>query len=200
VDLKERDLNIFFLLDGSGSMAKLQEDVVGGLNSFIEEQQKAKSKTRFWLTVFDTRVTAPFEAADITDVPKLNTSTTLLGGCTALLDALGKTLIEAEKAKDVKKRENLVIVYTDGEENASKEFTKNQIAQLREKLEGQGNWTFTFMGADFDAFAEASKYGFANTNTATVTKDHLANFAFISDATMTHRTSRKSGNAASFYR
>lgn len=197
--MKERNLNIFFILDGSGSMGSVQSDVIGGLNSFIDEQKQEKSKTRFWLTVFDDKIVKVHEGVDVADVSHVDQSTTLLGGSTALLDAIGKTLAEAENAKGAQKRENLVVVYTDGHENTSKEFKKDEIKALREKFEGKGNWTFTFMGANMDAFGEASKYGFAQTNTMAGTLDHTKNFAVLSSATHSHRSSASSGSDASFY-
>jgi uncharacterized protein YegL len=198
---KPRDTNIFFILDGSGSMANVQNDVVDGVNHFIKEQKKDDAKTRFWLTVFDTNISKVYDGVDIESVDEITASQTLKGGMTALLDAIGKTLVDAENAKGAKKRENLVIIYTDGLENSSKEFGKTQIAELRKKLEGKGNWTFTFMGADQDAFAEAGQYGFAAANTtSTSSAATLDSFNLLTKATHSHKRSDKSGANASFYR
>lgn len=197
---KLRDLNIFFILDGSGSMASVQSDVVDGVNAFIEKQQKEKAKTNLWFTVFDTSVDKLYEGTDIKDVKPVTQNDTLKGGATALLDALGKTLADVDE-KATKKFENLVIVYTDGYENSSREYKKEQIKVLREQLEGKGNWTFTFMGADMDAFAEASQYGVNQTNTLSVDSANTPMaFAALGNATHAHRTVSRSGQSASFYR
>src|SRR6266542_325449 len=92
-------LHIFFILDGSGSMQGVQDDVVGGINAFIEDQKELDDgDTYFSLTVFDDNVKQYYTSKRITEVDDVTRDITLMGGSTALLDAVGKTLTEVEQA------------------------------------------------------------------------------------------------------
>src|SRR5215212_5493369 len=92
-------MSVFFILDGSGSMSGVQDDVVGGVNTFIEEQQKENPDGVFSLTVFDTNIKKHVVAKPIKKVSKVDRKVTLMGGMTALLDAVGKTVSEVENDK-----------------------------------------------------------------------------------------------------
>lgn len=152
-------LHIYFILDGSGSMAGVQEDVVGGLNQFITDQQELDNNdTLFTLTVFDTNVRKVYDNEKIKNVSEVTKQSTLLGGMTALLDSIGKTLADAEKVKYGKNDKKLVVIYTDGGENSSYEYTNQALKSSIERLEGDG-WNFLFMSADFDNFGQAQALG-----------------------------------------
>lgn len=147
------DVNIYVVIDGSGSMSGQKNDVVKGINEFIDDQKNetlAGEDVRFWLTSFDSQVMEVYQGEDITLVNPVSVKETFLGGGTALLDALGKTLTTAE---DDAAPRNVVVVYTDGDENASNEFTKEQIGDLIEKLTKTGKWQFVYLGAEFADFA-----------------------------------------------
>jgi hypothetical protein len=153
-------------------MAGVQREVVQGLNRFIEDQKdEAKftgDATTFTLTVFDTSNVTSYLAEDIQDVKELRQSDTLLGGGTALLDAVGSTLTKI-KQKNIKGKK-LVVIYTDGEENASREYTSEQIEKMINKLQKKGDWTFVFMGSELEGWqAEraAAMLGIQRGNTVT---------------------------------
>lgn len=154
------DQNIYVIIDGSGSMSGVKHDVVKGVNEFIKEQQDDVAKTGlsvlFSLTTFDSNVMEVYSAEDITLVNPVILKDTFLGGGTALLDAIGKTLTNAE---DVAAPRNIVVIYTDGEENSSHEFKLEEIGKLIEKLEATGAWQFIYLGAEFGAFQEDAVYG-----------------------------------------
>lgn len=158
------DSHIFIILDGSGSMHGVKNEVVNGTNKLIEEQQgeaAANSEDiRFTLTSFDTRVNPVYIGEEISLVNPVTVKDTYLGGGTALLDAIGKTLSEAEK--DPAPR-NLVVIYTDGHENASREYDKDQIRDMIQRLEDTSRWQFMYLGAEFEDFAnEAAGIGVAS--------------------------------------
>jgi uncharacterized protein YegL len=154
------DLKIYLVIDGSGSMAGQKHDVVDGLNEFVKEQKADLAPgedVRFSLTSFDTKVQQPYISEDLSLVGTITIKDTYLGGGTALLDALGKTLTEAEDDAGLR---NIVVVYTDGEENSSREFTAKQIQDLVERLEQTGNWQFVYLGAELANFqAQAAGTG-----------------------------------------
>lgn len=154
------DQNIYVIIDGSGSMAGVKHDVVKGINDFIDEQKNEIAQTGedvlFWLTSFDGTVHEVYTAEDLTLVNPVTLQQTYLGGGTALLDAIGKTLTNAE---DTAAPRNIVVIYTDGHENQSREFTHDQIAKLIEKLEANGDWQFVYLGAEFGDFAKDRAFG-----------------------------------------
>ena len=149
------DLGIYLVIDGSGSMSGQRNEVVQGVNEFIVEQQADAAATnddiRFSLTTFDSNVMQIYDGEDISLVRPVTVRDTFIGGGTALLDALGRTLTNAE---DAQADRNIVVVYTDGEENSSREFTRDQIKALIERLEASGSWQFIYLGAEFAEFAD----------------------------------------------
>lgn len=156
------DLGIYVILDGSGSMGDVKKEVVTGINEFIDEQ-KAESKaandvTEFTLTSFDTNINEVYVREDVDFVNHVSIKDTFLGGGTALLDAIGRTLTSAEDDAALR---NIVVIYTDGEENSSREYTKDQIEELIKRLDETGRWQFIYLGAEFAAFETAADYGSA---------------------------------------
>jgi uncharacterized protein YegL len=146
------DLEIYLVIDGSGSMSGQKHDVVDGINEFVAEQKAelvAGEDVRFSLTAFDTNVAQPYIREDLSLVNKVTVKDVFFGGGTALLDALGKTLTEAEDDDGLR---NIVVIYTDGAENASREFTQEQIKALVERLEKSGKWQFIYLGAELGDF------------------------------------------------
>jgi len=184
----DQSMSIFFILDGSGSMSGVQDDVIGGVNEFIELQKKEPGQTTFSLTVFDTSVNKVYDAEPIANVKEVNRAITFRGGGTALLDAVGKTLADAEGANLPGKK--LVVIYTDGHENSSTEFKNDDIKKLISRLEQQGDWTFTYMSADVDNFDNARAIGVAAGNyVMTSSGTTRGNFSTLSRASTAHRVS-----------
>lgn len=153
------DQGIYVIIDGSGSMSDVKHDVVDGINQFIKEQQADIANTNdvveFSLTSFDTHVNEVYIAEDITLVSPVSVKQTYLGGGTALLDAIGRTLTNAEDDAALR---NIVVIYTDGHENSSSEFTRDQIKELIDRLDATGNWQFIYLGAEFADFADDIAY------------------------------------------
>ena len=142
-----------FLLDRSGSMESCWDDTIGGFNAFLDEQ-KATGGT-LTLIQFDHEYQLTFERTKIDEVTPLTRETYRPRGSTALLDAIGRLI------KDWKASSNpSVVILTDGYENASHKFTKAHIKDLIEQKTKDG-WTFAYLGANQDAFAEASSIGIA---------------------------------------
>lgn len=161
------DTVISFLLDRSGSMASVKDDVIGGFNEFLRKQKEGPD-VKFVLTLFDTQGIDEQVFSSVKDVPELTDSSYIPRGGTPLLDAIGKTI---KAAKQQARREGdkvLFVIYTDGEENSSTEFTKQKIKQKIEKKQGKG-WEFLFLGVDMDAYEEAAQYGIARQHTYNLT-------------------------------
>jgi hypothetical protein len=178
------------LLDRSGSMAGKESDVIGGVNRFITEQQKVEGEASLLLARFDTEYEIFRLAQPIKSVQPLRAEEYQPRGQTALLDALGRTINELERlrggtgAPETTERESIalrsdtsgvrrsapafdrviVVVATDGLENASREFSRERIKAMVSGREGSG-WTFIYIGAHVDAFTEARSMGFTMNNT-----------------------------------
>jgi len=142
-----------FLLDRSGSMESCWDDTIGGFNAFLNEQ-KADGGT-LTLIQFDHEYQMTCERVKIDEVAVLSRETYQPRGSTALLDAIGRLI------KDWKGASNpSVVILTDGHENSSHNFTKAHIKDLIEQKTKDG-WTFAYLGANQDAFAEAGSIGIA---------------------------------------
>jgi uncharacterized protein YegL len=155
--------DVTVVLDRSGSMAVCKVEAEDGVNHFIESQRKQPGDCRFSLVQFDTTYEFVYSNVPIADVPKYSL---VPRGMTALLDAVGMAIKTAGvrlAAMDEADRPCLVVfvIVTDGQENASREFTKLQIKEMIEQQRAVYKWQFTFLGANQDAFAEASGLGIA---------------------------------------
>lgn len=153
--------DITLVVDRSGSMQEIQADAEGGVNAFIENQAKEPGEALLTLVQFNTEYKFLHKGVPIQKVPQYKLKPR---GMTALLDAVGRAIIETgerlAKMKD-QDRPGLVVfvIMTDGHENSSVEFNKTQIKKMIGEQQDKYNWHFTFLGADQDAFAEAGKMG-----------------------------------------
>lgn len=162
---------IWFLLDRSGSMTSVAEDVIGGFNHFLAEQAARTGECRMTVVQFDSE--DPFEViADGKkpgDVPELNDSVYQPRGLTPLYDAMGKLIERADKriarrAKAEKPAEDqLVVVFTDGLENDSRRYDRPGVFELVKKRQDE-DWTFVFLGANQDSYIEGGKIGLDDGN------------------------------------
>ena len=159
----KKEMDIVFLLDRSGSMMGTEEDTIGGYNSYIDIQKN--NNVLVTTILFDDKYEMLYNRKNIKEIKPLNNKKYYVRGCTALLDAIGKaiTYMDKEKAKKV-----LFIITTDGLENASKEYTKNQI---KEMIEGHINYEFMYIGANIDSYSEGSSIGISRKNIANYKKD-----------------------------
>jgi len=161
------------VLDRSGSMYSIVNDAIGGFNTFLKEQRELEGNANISIYFFNDRYESLVENIDVKSVKDLTIDTYRTGGSTALFDSIGKTVINLEQKindMEVKPKNTLVVILTDGEENSSKEFTdKTKIKEMIEKKRGEGNWEFLFLAANQDAFAEATSYGMSVGNSMNFT-------------------------------
>ena len=163
----DEPVHISFLLDRSGSMGAIRDDVIGGFNQFLREQQRRPGACRMTLVQFDSQ--APFEvladAADVSAVAPLDGARYAPRAGTPLLDALGQLLEHAERRARGRDEDAVVVVFTDGQENASHAWTRAALFERIEALKARG-WAFVFLGANQDSYAEAGALGFARGSTS----------------------------------
>ena len=158
----EKEMDIVFLLDRSGSMGGMEEDTIGGYNSYLNEQRKKNVKVT--TVLFDDKYEILHQRENIKNVHDLTKKEYFVRGCTALLDAIGKTISLMDKEETKK---TIFIITTDGLENASREYNKEQIKKLIEKHK---NWEFMYIGADIDSYNEGAQLGIKKTNIANYSK------------------------------
>lgn len=152
---------IAYILDRSGSMQPMQEPAVAAFNHFVKSQLDVPGDARLTLVQFDDAYEVPVSATPIQNVPQLTAATYTPRGSTALLDAIGRTIKETDRRisalLDTEKPGKVIFaIFTDGEENASREYTAKHISDLIRLYRDQKGWEFLFLAANQDAIASAS--------------------------------------------
>ena len=126
---KPSRIELVMILDRSGSMHGLEADTIGGFNAMIEKEKKLGIDVRVTTVLFNDKIDRLYEHRAIQSVRPLTERTYETGGTTALLDAVGDTILRMEQsgAADRQGTKVIVVIITDGMENASTEFTKAKI-------------------------------------------------------------------------
>ena len=177
---------LIFILDRSGSMAPLTEDTIGGYNSLLDKQRTETGRAIVTTVLFDDAYDVIVEGADLETVRPLDSKTYYARGMTALLDAVGKTLNAAETRQnrmpaDRRPGKTVVAIITDGQENASREYSLDTVKKMIEARKKSG-WEFLFLGANIDAVKTAGTFGISADRAATYRADAVGtrmNFASV---------------------
>ena len=170
----DKATEIAFILDRSASMGVYTEAAITGFNQFLRDQQETDGIARLTLVQFDDRYEVPIDNIPVCEVVGLNTDTYQPRGMTALIDAIGRTIKSFKKrikALPGKQRPGKVIfaIFTDGEENASRKFAWQDIADAIRKRRDKDGWEFLFLGANQDAIATAAQMNIHAHDAATAT-------------------------------
>lgn len=153
---------IIFLLDRSGSMSGLESDTIGGFNSFVKTQSKL-GDTLLTTVLFDDRYEILHNGINAKGV-LLTEKEYYTRGSTALLDAVGKTILDVgfrlSKTVETERPHKIIfVITTDGLENSSREFSYEKVNQMISHQREMYNWEFIFMGANIDVAKESSRLG-----------------------------------------
>lgn len=198
---KDRDVLIEFILDETGSMSSWVNQVVAGYNEYIDGQRELRTKSKCYLslTKFDASgIKTICEKTDVRFAPRLDHYNYRPGASTNLYDAIGNRLSRLIGEQDlIEDMDVVIVVFTDGYENASREYKYDQVKQLIKRCENLG-WTFVYMGANQDAWQVGSTLGVTNVyNTKTFDmSDTIGTFAALNSATAMYRSTRGLENAA----
>jgi len=153
---------IVFILDRSGSMGGLENDTIGGFNGFVKKQAEA-GQTSLTTVLFDDKYEILHNGIDARDIT-LTEREYFTRGSTALLDAVGKTINDVGKRLDETPEASrpgkvIFVITTDGLENASREFSYDQVKKMITHQSEKYSWEFVFMGANIDFAKEGNKLG-----------------------------------------
>ncbi len=188
---------LVFILDRSGSMHGLENDTIGGFNGLLEKQRAEQGEATVTTVLFDDAYEMLYDNADLSKVKELTNREYYARGCTALLDAIGRTVQYVEKRHSFAPESQvpggtMVVIITDGFENASREYDLETVKKLISRQKEKG-WEFMFLGANIDAVETAKTMGIQSDRAVTYEADSVGtqkNFACMS-APMTEYRSRK---------
>ena len=160
-----KKLDVVFILDKSGSMSGSEESTISSYNEYLEKEKNNKFDTKITTVLFSDTYKYLYKNIDINKVDKLTHEDYFVGGCTALYDALGSTInyfdsIDTDKV--------MFVIITDGYENASREYNKNNIKKLINK---HSKWEFVYIGADIGSYAAGGEIGIKESHIASYKKD-----------------------------
>ncbi len=164
--MKNNLTELIFILDKSGSMSGLESDTIGGFNSMLKKQKVVDGDCRITTVLFDNNYELLHDRIDIRAVSEMTDKEYQVGGSTALLDALGRTIgkisaVQKNTAAEYRANKVMFVIITDGEENASREYSAEKVkAQIEQQKEKYG-WEFVFLGANIDAVQTAGHFGIA---------------------------------------
>ncbi len=161
----KRDTDIIFVLDRSGSMGCVENETIKGYNDFLIKQNNNNGNVYVTTVLFDDNYELLYSRENISHVKKLTNKEYYARGCTALMDAIAKTIVDMDR-KIPSNNRVIFVIMTDGLENASREYNKSMVKKLIKKHK---NFEFVFLGANIDSASEGGSIG--------ISKDRTANFS-----------------------
>ena len=194
--MKKGLTEIVFILDKSGSMSGLESDTIGGYNSFLEKQKKEEGEAYVSTVLFSDTSSVIHDRVPIKKIEPMNDKQYSVGGCTALLDAIGGAIkhignVHKYAREEDRPEKTVFVITTDGQENSSHIYDYEKIKKLVKKQQEKHGWEFIFLGANIDAIGEAGKLGIASNRAVRYECDGtgtMLNFNCISDSISLLRT------------
>lgn len=161
--MSQKRLYAHILLDRSGSMEECRESTISAFNEYVNTLHMDKDiAARVSLTLFDgLSIDLVFDREKASDMPKLTGETFVPRGMTPLNDAIGKTVARIDKETLLEGENVALVILTDGLENASREYSRDAVRKLLERVQKEKNWLVIYLGANQDAFAEGAARGIA---------------------------------------
>jgi len=184
-------IELLLILDRSGSMNGIQTEAVGAINAFLAEQRLLDGEAMVTVYTFDTEVIELVRCKPLNDMPDLSYGDVTPRGMTALYDAIGKAIdTSAERYADHPVNGVACVISTDGHENASKEYSKQQIMELLQRHRDEFDWDITFIGAGEASWGETNNFAGVVNKTTNITKaagQTTIAYASASDDTAAYR-------------
>ena len=162
--MKKNLTEMVFILDKSGSMSGLEKDTIGGFNSMIERQRKEPGEAFVSTVLFANESTVIHDRTDIRKVEPLTEQQYYVGGCTALIDAIGQAIHHIGNVHKYAREEDvpehtIFVITTDGMENASHRYSSDEVKRMVKRQKEKYGWEFLFLGANIDAVETAKHFG-----------------------------------------
>ncbi|HCJ09163.1 MAG TPA: hypothetical protein DHV96_12655 [Lachnospiraceae bacterium] len=169
---------IVYILDRSGSMSGLEKDTIGGFNAMVKKEKKTKKKAYVSTILFSDQAEVLHERIPLNKVPVLTEKEYYVCGCTALLDAVGGAVnhiakIHSRMDPDEVPAKTIFVITTDGMENASKEYSYEDVHRVISKYQEKYKWEFLFIGANIDAAEEAERVGISRERAVNYVQDSI---------------------------
>ena len=189
---------IVFILDRSGSMSGLESDTIGGYNAMLKKQQEENGEAIVTTVLFDDEYQLLHDRFNINWIKPITEKEYYVGGSTALLDAMGKSIqkiinVQKNTSDDQKADKVLFVITTDGMENASREYSYGRIKKMVEHQKEKYGWEFIFLGANIDAVLTAERFGIEHDRSANYHADGEGtrlNFEAVSNVVSDLRASK----------
>lgn len=195
--MKKRTTELVFILDKSGSMSGLEKDTIGGFNAMLAKQKAVEGACKVTTVLFDNDYDLLHDRIDIQAINSISDREYQVGGTTALLDAIGRTVqkiikVQKQTTEDHRADQVMFVIITDGAENASREYSAKQIKTLIQRQKGEFAWEFIFLGANIDAVETAENYGISADRAVNYLADSQGtdlNFRMMEKAVASYRQS-----------
>lgn len=164
---------LVFIIDKSGSMAGFEADTVGGFNATLEKQRKLDGRVFVSTVLFNQRSEVLYDRVDIEKIKPMRVEDYQVGGCTALLDAIGDAIHHIGNVHKYARPEDVpahtvFVITTDGMENASHRYSGAEIRKKITRQREKYGWEFIFLAANIDAALTAENLG--------IRRDRAANY------------------------
>ena len=202
--MKNKTTLYHFIVDQSGSMGGMEQQAIEGFNTQLEKIQdleKTMPEQKFLcsLTFFNSEVQDVLKNEPVKQIELLSNNNYRPGGMTALLDAVGGSIdrIQKQFGQELENDEIsiVMVIITDGYENASKYFTYHMVAQKIAKLDETGKWTFSYLGADFDAIHTSKMMNIRKENVMNFRKKQYSGMMDdLSDSIGVYAEEKRKGN------
>jgi len=197
--MKKGLTELVFILDKSGSMSGLESDTIGGYNSMLAKQKAVEGECYITTVLFDNNYELLHDRIDIKTVSSITEKEYEVGGSTALLDAIGRTInkisnAQKHTAEGYRAEKVMFVIMTDGEENSSREYTTEKVKAQIERQKTKYGWEFIFLGANIDAVQTAGQFGITPDRAVDYLADSKGtelNFKMMSAAVVTFRETGK---------
>ena len=195
--MKQGRTELVFVIDRSGSMHGLERDTIGGLNATLDENRALPGEAIVSLVLFNNTSQVMLDRVPLEEVAPLTERDYRVGGCTALLDAVGDAVRYHAKVQQILPEEHraehvVFVVITDGLENASTHRTYREVKELVGRQTELG-WQFLFLGANIDAAAEAESIGIAQDHASQYVSDSQGSAAAYASVARAQRETRMAG-------
>ena len=180
--MKLRKTIYHLIVDKSGSMSDCIENTINGFNEQVKrikilEKEFMEEEITIGLTTFNHFVSNHYYGASPSSIQPLTVKSYQPDGSTALLDAIGFTIRQIEQdlllIPCTLPTTVVIVILTDGYENASSSFNLEAIRTSISRLEETGKWTFSFIGATLDAVAVAETMSIKRSNSYSFKKSEM---------------------------